>query len=148
MPEDRTAESVSPFDAWTDDNRTIELRVAAMLENLAVVRTVVGAIAIFEDLTLDAAADLRLAVDEVCTMLIRIAALYSTLTVTVAPGDDAVVITVHTTSVGGDGVQPSTFGWHVLTSLADEVRILEGDADSARPSCGIALLFRRASRSP
>ena len=43
MPEDRTAESVSPFDAWTDDNRTIELRVAAMLENLAVVRTVVGA---------------------------------------------------------------------------------------------------------
>ena len=49
----------------------VEMRVSARLENLAVVRTVIGALATFEDLDLDAVADLRLAVDEACTRLIR-----------------------------------------------------------------------------
>src|SRR6201990_405679 len=49
----------------------VELRVAAKLENLAVLRTLVGAVGTFEDLNFDAVADLRLAVDEVCTRLIR-----------------------------------------------------------------------------
>jgi hypothetical protein len=51
--------------------RAVELRIAARLENLAVVRTLVGAISTFADLDFDAVADLRLAVDEVCTRLIR-----------------------------------------------------------------------------
>ena len=52
----------------------VELRVAARLENLAVLRTLVGAVGTFEDLDFDAVADLRLAVDEACTRLIRSAA--------------------------------------------------------------------------
>ena len=51
--------------------RAVELHVAARLENLAMLRTLVGAIGTFEDLDFDAVADLRLAVDEVCTRLIR-----------------------------------------------------------------------------
>lgn len=51
--------------------RAVELNVAARLENLALLRTLVGAIGTFEDLDFDAVADLRLAVDEVCTRLIR-----------------------------------------------------------------------------
>ncbi len=51
--------------------RAVELNVAARLENLAVLRTVVGAVGTFEDLDFDAVADLRLAVDEACTRLIR-----------------------------------------------------------------------------
>src|SRR5271154_6522066 len=49
----------------------VELRVAAKLENLAVLRTLVGAVGTFEDLDFDAVADLRLAGDEVGTRLIR-----------------------------------------------------------------------------
>ena len=45
-------------------DRAIEVRVAAKLENLAVLRTLVGAVGTFEDLDFDAVADLRLAVDE------------------------------------------------------------------------------------
>ena len=48
----------------------VELRVAAKLENLAVLRTLVGAVGTFSDLDFDAVADLRLAVDEACTRLI------------------------------------------------------------------------------
>lgn len=54
-------------------HRAVELHVAARLENLAMLRTLVGAIGTFEDLDFDAVADLRLAVDEVCTRLIRCA---------------------------------------------------------------------------
>ena len=49
--------------------RAVQVRVSAQLENLAVVRTLIAAVATFEDLNLDAVADLRLAVDEACTEL-------------------------------------------------------------------------------
>ena len=64
-------------------HRAVELHVAARLENLAMVRTLVGAIGTFEDLDFDAVADLRLAVDEVCTRLIRSATPDATLVVVV-----------------------------------------------------------------
>ena len=57
----------------------VEVRVAARLENLAVLRTLIGAVGTFEDLDFDAVADLRLAVDEACTRLIRSAAAAATL---------------------------------------------------------------------
>ena len=72
--------------------RSVELRVAAKLENLAVLRTLVAAVGTFEDLDFDAVADLRLAVDEACTRLIRSAVPDSTLLLVVDPRDDAVVI--------------------------------------------------------
>src|SRR6516165_9571695 len=72
--------------------RAIELRVAARLENLAVLRTLVGAVGTFEDLDFDAVADLRLAVDEVCTRLIRSATPDATLVVVVDPRDDVLVV--------------------------------------------------------
>lgn len=52
----------------------VEVRVTAQLESLAVLRTIIGAVSTFEDLDLDTVADLRLAVDEACTRLIRSAA--------------------------------------------------------------------------
>ena len=49
--------------------RAVELRVTPRLESLAVVRMLVGAIATYEDLDVDTVADLRLAIDELCTQL-------------------------------------------------------------------------------
>ena len=65
--------------------RSVEFRVAAELENLAVLRTLVGAVGTFEDLDFDAVADLRLAVDEACTRLIKSAVPDSTLVLVVRP---------------------------------------------------------------
>src|SRR6187399_2876666 len=48
----------------------IELRLAADLVNLPIVRSVVATIATRADFDLDAIADLRLAVDEACSTLI------------------------------------------------------------------------------
>ena len=63
----------------------IELRVAARLENLALLRTMVVAVGTFSDLSLDAVSDLRLAVDEACTALIGSATAEAMLEVVVDP---------------------------------------------------------------
>lgn len=85
----------------------VELKVAARLENLAVLRTVVGAVGTFEDLDFDAVADLRLAVDEACTRLIRSASPGATLVVVVDAQDDVVVVEASTTCDTSDVVSPA-----------------------------------------
>jgi serine/threonine-protein kinase RsbW len=127
-------------------DRSVELRVAATLENLAVLRTLVAAVGTFEDLDFDAVADLRLAVDEACTRLIRSAVPESTLLLVVNPRDDAVVIDASTTCKSPDILAPGSFSWHVLSSLTDEVRTFEDGQEAAEGRVfGISLTTRRAS---
>ncbi|KWX26157.1 MULTISPECIES: ATP-binding protein [Mycolicibacterium] len=126
--------------------RAMEVRVAARLENLAVLRTVVAAVATFEDLDFDVVADLRLAVDEACTALIRSALPESTLALLIDPRQDEVVISASTTCMGSEVVEPGSFSWHVLSSLTDEVHTFtDGDGPDKGRVFGIALTTRRAS---
>lgn len=126
--------------------RSVELRVAAELENLAVLRTLVAAVATFEDLDFDAVADLRLAVDEACTRLIRSAVPDSTLLLVIHPRDDAVVIDASTTCKTSDVLAPGSFSWHVLSSLTDEVTTFEdGQGPEQSQVFGISMTTRRAS---
>ncbi|OMC33050.1 anti-sigma factor [Mycobacterium sp. GA-1841] len=126
--------------------RSVEIRVAARLENLAVVRTLVAAVATFEDLDFDVVADLRLAVDEACTALIRAALPQSNLKLNIEPGEDAVVITASATCAGAAVVEPGSFSWHVLSSLTDEVKTFaDGNGPDTGKVFGISLTTRRAS---
>lgn len=125
--------------------RAVELRVAPRLGNLAVVRTLVGAIGVFEDLDMDSVADLRLAVDEACTQLIRSARRDATLVVVVDPRDGEVVVEVSAACQTDDVVSPGGFSWHVLTSLTDDVQTFRDGAATAADGevFGIALTTRR-----
>jgi serine/threonine-protein kinase RsbW len=126
--------------------RSVELRVAAKLENLAVLRTLVGAVGTFEDLDFDAVADLRLAVDEACTRLIRSAVPDSTLLLLIDPREDAVVVDASTTCKTSDILAPGSFSWHVLSSLTDEVRTFsDGQVADDGQVMGISMTTRRAS---
>ncbi|MCV7068591.1 anti-sigma factor [Mycolicibacterium farcinogenes] len=126
--------------------RSVEIRVAARLENLAVLRTLVAAVATFEDLDFDVVADLRLAVDEACTALIRAALPDSALKLVVDPRHDTVVITASAVCAGAAAVSPGSFSWHVLSSLTDEVATFtDGDGPDAGQVFGITLTTRRAS---
>jgi anti-sigma regulatory factor (Ser/Thr protein kinase) len=126
--------------------RAVELRVAPCLENLAVLRTMVGCIGTFEDLDFDAVADLRLAVDEVCTRLIRSAAPDATLIVVVDPRDDELIVEASAACQTPDVVTPGIFTWHVLTALADKVETFDGGrrADESGAVFGVTLTTRRA----
>jgi serine/threonine-protein kinase RsbW len=127
----------------------VELHVAARLENLSLLRTLVGAIGTFEDLDFDAVADLRLAVDEVCTRLIRSATPDATLVVVVDPGEDDLVIEASAACTTHDVLAPGSFSWHVLTSLADDVRTFHDgrEPNAAGSVFGITLTARRAAAS-
>ena len=70
-------------------------------------RTPIGAVGTFEDLDFDAVADLRLAVDEACTRLIRSAAPDATLVVVVDGQDDEVVVQASTECDTYDVVTPA-----------------------------------------
>jgi serine/threonine-protein kinase RsbW len=125
---------------------SLELRVPAELENLAVLRTVAAAIGTFEDLDFDAVADLRLAVDEACTRLIRSAVPGSTLVLVVHPRQREVVIEASTTCRIQDILAPGSFSWHVLSSLTDEVRTFQdGQGPEEGRVFGISMTTRRAS---
>ena len=130
-------------------HRAVELHVAARLENLAMLRTLVGAIGTFEDLDFDAVADLRLAVDEVCTRLIRSATPDATLVVVVDPHDEELVIEASAACETHDVVSPGSFSWHVLTSLADDVQTFHDgrEPDGSGSVFGIKLTARRIATS-
>ena len=126
--------------------RSVEIRVPAQLENLAVVRTVVAAIGTFEDLDFDAVSDLRLAVDEACTRLIRSAVPNSTLVLAVHPRESDVVVEASTTCKTPDILTPGSFSWHVLSSLTDEVSTFQdGHGTEEGQVFGISMTTRRAS---
>lgn len=139
------ADVVSVSNGQPHSPRSVEVKVAAMVENLAMVRTLVAAVGTFEDLDLDAVADLRLAVDEACTRLIRSARPGSTLSLVVDPHDDAVVIDVSTTCTTADILAPGSFSWHVLTSLTDDVRTFSDGHVPDAQRFGISMTTRRAS---
>jgi len=61
FPGGQMADVVSRSNGHSHSPQAVELRVAASLENLAVLRTLVAAVGTFEDLDFDAVADLRLA---------------------------------------------------------------------------------------
>jgi serine/threonine-protein kinase RsbW len=124
----------------------VEVRVVAKLENLAVLRTLIAAVGTFEDLDMDTVADLRLAVDEACTRLIRSAVPGSTLILVVRPQENAVVIDASTTCTSPDIMAPGSFSWHVLSSLTDEVKTFQdGESVDDGAVFGISMTTRRAS---
>jgi hypothetical protein len=125
--------------------RSVEIRVPALLENLAVLRTVVAAIGTFEDLDFDSVSDLRLAVDEACTRLIRSSVPNSTLVVGVHPTDQEVVVEVSTTCTSEDILTPGSFSWHVLSSLTDDVTTFQDGQAADGRIFGISMTTRRAS---
>jgi anti-sigma regulatory factor (Ser/Thr protein kinase) len=139
-------DSDMPDDGHLSADRSVELRVAAKLENLAVLRTLVAAVGTFEDLDFDAVADLRLAVDEACTRLIRSAVPDSTLVVAVHPRDTEVVVDASTTCQTTDVLAQGSFSWHVLSSLTDDVQTFQnGQGPAEGQIFGISMTTRRAS---
>ena len=135
-----------PDEAMGD--RSVEFKAVARLDNLAVLRTLVGAVAVFEDLDMDAVADLQLAVDEACTRLIRSAVPDAMLVVRVNPSVDTVTVDVSTTCLRPEEViEQGSFSWHLLNSLTDDVRMFsDGQGPDTGRVFGISMTARRVSQ--
>jgi serine/threonine-protein kinase RsbW len=122
----------------------VEFRLPARLESLAVIRTLVSALGTLEDLDLDATADLRLALDEACTALIRCAVPNSRLTVMVRPRANDLWVSVSAPCVDDNVLRPGTFSWHVISSLTNDVETFHDGAEvESGRTFGITMTARR-----
>ncbi|MBM7775633.1 serine/threonine-protein kinase RsbW [Actinokineospora baliensis] len=115
----------------------VELRLRADLANLPIVRAVAAAVAMAADFTVDEIADLRLAVDEVCSQLIVLATPGADLDCRFTREPDGVSFGASTRSHTGTAPATDTFGWHVLRTLADSVET--GLGEGVRPPVHITV---------
>ena len=112
----KAAESGSVEDQDPDG---IELRLAARLEHLPIIRSVAANLAIRSDFDLDSIADLKLAVDEACSTLITRAAKGATLSCRFLVRQNEIRFAATVASTSEHEPSRDSFGWRVLTTLTD-----------------------------
>jgi serine/threonine-protein kinase RsbW len=100
---------------------SVEVRVAAEPTQLSVLRAVVGDLAMRADFDIDSIADLRLAVDEACSSLIRLAAPAAMLVCRFHTVADGLAVEAEVASSDASGPRTDTFSWRVLSALTASV---------------------------
>ncbi|MGH3915582.1 MAG: ATP-binding protein [Pseudonocardiaceae bacterium] len=125
------------------DRRNVVVQVGADPADLSTLRVVAADLAARADFDLDTVADLRLAVDEAASELVAIAVPGAVLTCVFSL--DSAQLEVHSSVRVRPkaSLQRDSFGWRVLTTLVDEVRVI-GEPDTEVPTLGITLCKRRA----
>ncbi|WP_432560767.1 ATP-binding protein [Kineococcus sp. SYSU DK003] len=97
----------------------VELRVPADPAYLTVVRTASAGLAARLDLTLDEIEDLRIAVDEACTLLLGSSSAQDELVATFRLGEGSLEVEVR--GPAREMPERSSFAWAVLEALVGEV---------------------------
>lgn len=136
----------------TQGSRAVELRVPARAHALALVRSMTGSLADYEQLDGDTATDLALAVDEACTVLIGMAEPGSDLVLIEEPRVREVDVRVSAVCdrlhVAPGSVFLSGFSRRVLEALTEKVVTFVEETDyatngSSQSIFGITLTMRR-----
>lgn len=121
----------------------VEIRVAASVTQLPIVRGLAETLVLLSEFTLDEVADIRLAVDEVCSTLIAVAAPGSNLDCWFSIGDRELLVRV-TGLASSEGLPDQhSFGWHVLRTLTDSVEVTQDSYDPAFSGYPTTVTFRR-----
>ncbi|GLZ55985.1 ATP-binding protein [Actinomycetospora sp. NBRC 106378] len=107
----------------------VEVRVPATPRAVVTMRTVAADLAARAEFTLDAVADLRMAVDEACSSLVSLARPDTKLTCTFILDEERMTVTATVSTFGPERLPTDSFGWRVLTTLADDVRMLSATGD-------------------
>ncbi|WP_345495753.1 ATP-binding protein [Nocardia callitridis] len=122
----------------------VEIRVAAAVSQLPIVRGLAETLVLLSDFTLDEVADIRLAVDEVCSNLIAVAAPDTSLHCRFTVGENELFVRV--SAIAGKAGLPDerSFGWHVLRTLTDAVEANQDSFDSTASGYPTTVEFRRS----
>ncbi len=99
-------------------SRPLLLRVAPLSENLVLARTVAASVCAQLDFPIDQLDDVRLAVDEACSLLLSETD-GSDLDVEFLPGDGELTVTVSGGTNAAAGPSDSSFAWLVISELCD-----------------------------
>jgi serine/threonine-protein kinase RsbW len=107
-----------------------ELRITASSLAIPTIRTVAADLATRAHFDLDSIDDLRMVVDDACAMLVGIAASNATLNCRFTVATDRIELAADVdVDDGAEALPTGSFGWRVLSYLADEVtaRVLPGE---------------------
>jgi serine/threonine-protein kinase RsbW len=113
-----TATNKSSVDSSVDVG-DIELRVPAEARFLPIIRSLAATIAMREDYDLDFVADLKLAVDEACSMLAAAAWPGTELLCRFRVTAGSIALQASALSTVDALLDTASFGWRVLTTLTD-----------------------------
>ncbi|GLZ40173.1 ATP-binding protein [Actinokineospora sp. NBRC 105648] len=116
--------------ARTHGVRDVEVRVWADAEQVPLLRSFAADIAMRMDFDLDAIEDLRMAVDEACSLLVRAAAADTALYAWFEPQEYGIRVRVQVDAERAQPPSADPMGWQILTALAasvtEDVEAVEG----------------------
>ncbi|APU14403.1 MULTISPECIES: ATP-binding protein [Actinoalloteichus] len=119
--------TVKPAEAHQDSTargEDVHLRVAATAERIALVRGLAGDLAAREEFDMDRVEDFRLAVEEACAVLIRQGVAGEFLDCLFRLTPDHIRLRMRTATRSTAEPDRDGFGWHVLETLSDSVRLV------------------------
>lgn len=118
----------------------MQIRLPAEDSWLAMARSVAFSLGVRAELDIDAVEDLKMAVDEACARLVRLAPAGAEITGDFQIDPDAVRITLSAPGAEPAPGDTESFGWHVLSVLTDELSMRREDtADGGGPQTVIRL---------
>ncbi|MBF6171868.1 anti-sigma factor [Nocardia blacklockiae] len=112
--------------------RGIDVRVRADFEELPMLRAVAETVALFAEFGIDKVVDLRLAVEEVATALVQDAVDGSDLDCSFGYGDGSLSVRMSVVTVTDSGPDPTSLGWHIVSTLTDGLETTVGPFEPAR----------------
>lgn len=120
------------------------LSVPALMGELPVIRMLTEVVAMHGGCTLDQVSDLKLAVDQICTLLIEVAVPATEITCRFHTGSDVLRVEVTATTTGPWGPAPDSLEWRILEVLADTIAASEvvapnGQTTEARVELSIGM---------
>lgn len=140
------AATSAPDDGGPKHRRTMVLQVKAEVSALSPLHLVAADLAARADFDLDTVQDLQLAVDEAAAELVALAAADAVLKCTFRLDVAQMEVTSSVPAKPGSILQQDSFGWRVLTTLVDEVRVTH-EPDPDTPVMSITLLKRRRNET-
>jgi serine/threonine-protein kinase RsbW len=134
------------FAGETGELAAVEIRLTAGSEYLSTVRAVAADLALQQDMTLDEVDDLRLAVDEACSMLVPLAMSGAELVCRFSLGIEEIRVRCSVPSRDGERPPMDGFPWQVLVTLTDAVRC-EVDSAGGTDIAWIDLVKRKVDQT-
>lgn len=122
----------------------VSVVIPAGLDHLPIPRRIAATLAATLDFDIDAVADLRMAVDEMVSTVVQRARPGAAVTTVFRAGPDSVMVECSAATDGGGDLDESSFGWVVLSTLADDLRArMDGIADDG-PHLKLSMTMRSA----
>ena len=101
--------------------KSVRLELPALSAYLVLARTSVTAMCARMDFPLDRLDDVKLAVDEACTLLLADMSPDESINIKITPGDRGhLMIEIRANTIHGRPPKQTSFAWAVLTALVDQ----------------------------